>query len=97
MKPVIYSPRAGSDLDEIYDYTDAKWGFQQAEDYIFEIRDRCQSLAAGTNVGVSMADIKHGYCLIRCGAHHIFYKDDGDRITIIRILHQRMNITAHLR
>lgn len=96
MKSSIYSPRAARDLDEIYDFTEANWGFQQAENYIFQIRDCCRSLSAGGNLGRPATRIKHGYLMIRCGSHFIVYKADATTITIIRILQQRMNITAHL-
>jgi toxin ParE1/3/4 len=97
MKSLIYSPRAARDLDEIYDFTEANWGFQQAEDYIFQIRDSCRSLSAGGNLGRPATRIRHGYLMIRCGSHFIIYRQTASAITIIRILHQRMNITAHLR
>ncbi|MET0746571.1 MAG: type II toxin-antitoxin system RelE/ParE family toxin [Rhizobium sp.] len=97
MRQLIYSPKATRDIDEIYDYTEAKWGFQQAEDYVFDIRDCRRLFSAGTKVGRPADPVRHGYLLIRRGAHYIVYKADAQTITIIRILHQRMNITAHLR
>jgi toxin ParE1/3/4 len=59
--------------------------------------DCCRSLSAETKVGRPVDPVRRGYLLIRHGAHYIIYKADAQTITIIRILHQRMKITAHLR
>ncbi|MBZ5760816.1 MULTISPECIES: type II toxin-antitoxin system RelE/ParE family toxin [Rhizobium] len=71
MKRLVYSPKAAGDLDEIYDYTEANWGFQQAEDYVLEIRACCEAVSTGAKFGLLAARIKHGYFLIRSGAHFI--------------------------
>ncbi|MGV1846122.1 type II toxin-antitoxin system RelE/ParE family toxin [Rhizobium sp. K15/93] len=44
-----------------------------------------------------MDHIITGYFILPFESHFIVYKADARAVTIIRILHQRMNITAHLR
>jgi len=34
MNPPVFSPRAQSDIEEIYEFTLAHWGREQAERYI---------------------------------------------------------------
>ncbi|WFU01462.1 type II toxin-antitoxin system RelE/ParE family toxin [Rhizobium sp. CB3171] len=103
MKKLIFSPKAASDIDQIYDYTEEKWGYQQAEDYVFAMRDRCHALLNGTARGRKVGGIRSDYLALAYGSHFIIYKDgvqiykDGvQTLTIVRILHRRMNIGAHL-
>lgn len=96
MKKLIFSPKATSDIDRIYDYTADNWGVDQAEDYTFAIRDCCQSLAKDTKRGRLLDSVKAGYLALSCQSHFIIYKSDARVVTVIRILHRRMNLAAHL-
>jgi toxin ParE1/3/4 len=31
MKTIVFAPAAAADIDEIFDYTEENWGYQQAE------------------------------------------------------------------
>jgi toxin ParE1/3/4 len=96
MKRLIFSPKAAFDIDQIYDYTEEKWGYEQAEDYVFTIRDHCRALVEGTKRGRKIGSIKPDYLALVSGSHFIVYKDGAQTVTIIRILHRRMNVGAHL-
>ncbi|AVA23312.1 MULTISPECIES: type II toxin-antitoxin system RelE/ParE family toxin [unclassified Rhizobium] len=96
MKKLIFSPKAASDIDQIYDYTEEKWGYQQAEDYVFAMRDRCHALLNGTARGRKVGGIRSDYLALAYGSHFIIYKDGVQTLTIVPILHRRMNIGAHL-
>lgn len=39
MSQVVLSPKAKSDLSEIWDYTLEQWGVEQAEKYVRELCD----------------------------------------------------------
>ena len=45
MAEYCFSPRAQQDLDEIFDYTAAQWGLQQALNYTDIIEVACANLA----------------------------------------------------
>lgn len=96
MKALIFSPKAVADIDDIYDYTDATWGYDQAEDYTFGIRDFCRVLATGERSGRKIDGIKRGYLVLAYKSHFIIYRETSTIISIVRILHQRMNIARHL-
>lgn len=96
MLKLIYSPKAVIDIDLIYDYTESRWSGKQADDYILAIRDCCQSLSVSLIKGRRLDGIKSGYLAYACGSHFIIYKHDTASVTIVRVLHQRMNIAAHL-
>jgi argininosuccinate synthase len=47
------------DIDEIYDYTEARWGSEQAYRYLFSLRKHCHALADQTSKdGLSNKDVK---------------------------------------
>ncbi len=41
-------------------------------------------------------EIRAGYAKFSVGAHILFYRLAGERIEIVRILHQRMDFDRHL-
>lgn len=95
MKTIVYSPEAASDIDQIWDYSAAHWGADQADRYTDEIRDNCYALARGLKRGRAV-DIRHGYLKYPTGTHVVYYLDRGDRLDIIRVLHARMDSAEHL-
>lgn len=97
MSAYVFSPAARIDLEEIWDYSVAQWGEGQAEAYILQIRDACEALASGRRKGRAIDDIRPGYLKLATGAHFLFFRIRSDEIVdIIRILHQRMDVSAHL-
>ncbi|CDN55973.1 Plasmid stabilization system protein [Neorhizobium galegae bv. officinalis bv. officinalis str. HAMBI 1141] len=96
MKTLIFAPKATADIDHIYDYTDETWGYNQAEEYTFGIRDFCRALSLGERSGRKIDQIKRGYRALAYGSHFIVYRETPTTISIIRVLHQRMNIGGHL-
>ena len=97
MTGYLLSPAARADLSEIWDYTAERWGQAQAERYILIIRDSFEALANGTRRGRSIDDIRAGYLKLAVGSHFLFYRlTDSGQIDVVRILHQRMDVAAHL-
>jgi toxin ParE1/3/4 len=98
MKGYALSRAAAADIDGIWDYTFETWGQKQADRYIHAIRDACEALAEGASHGRPVDDIWPGVLKIPVSAHFLFYLllEDG-RVEIIRVLHRRMNVEAHLR
>lgn len=94
-RPYRLSPRAETDLEDIWRYTARTWSAAQADRYAGEILDVIEDVAAGRRKGRS-ADIGAGYLKIAVGAHVIYYRARDQRIDVIRILHQRMDIGRHL-
>ena len=96
MKALVFAPNAVADIDGIYDHTEEFWGFEQAEDYTFSLRQACRILAAGEQRGRHVRGIKTGYLALTYRSHFIIYRETKTQIVIIRILHQRMNLSRHL-
>ncbi len=97
MSAYVFSPAARADLDEIWDYSVEQWGAERAEAYILQIRDACEALASGRKKGRAIDDIRPGYLKLAAGSHFLFFRiGNGGIIDVVRILHQRMDVSAHL-
>jgi toxin ParE1/3/4 len=94
---VRLSPKAQADIDAIFDYTDAQWGWRRAEEYLAELRLALASLTEPLSLAIPAKSIRKGYFVLRCGSHNVFFRKKPDAILIIRILHQRMDPKRHLR
>lgn len=96
MKGYVLSPAAESDVNDIWDYTAAKWGLRQAASYIRDVRDACTALAQGQQPHRSAA-VRDGYHKTMVGLHMIYFREaDDGLIVVVRILHQRMDVGRHL-
>lgn len=98
MTGYLLSPAAQADLSDIWDYSARTWGTEQADRYILAIRDACKALAAGRKRGRPIDDIRPGYRKFAVQSHFLFYRvTDTGLIDVVRILHQRMDVVAHLK
>jgi toxin ParE1/3/4 len=97
MRGYVLTPAAQADLRQIWDDTAARWGEAQAERYILGIRNACEALADGRRTGRAIDDVRPGYRKLAVGSHFLFYRlTEAGVIDIIRILHRRMDVPAHL-
>jgi toxin ParE1/3/4 len=55
----------------------------------------CEALAAGTRVG-RPADMRPGVLKALVGAHMVYFRDRGGHLAVIRILHQRQDVSRNL-
>lgn len=95
MTDLLFTPAAIGDLDRIWDYTARSWSPDQADAYVDEIHGACLGLTSGDHVS-QPSDIRQGYRKLRVSAHVIWFRERGDRIEIVRILHVRMDVDRHL-
>ena len=89
------SPLAEADLEGIWLYTVETWSVQQAEIYHTTIISAFESLAHGQRMG-RISDVREGYFKYAIGLHMIYFKQSDLSIDIIRVLHQRMDVSRHL-
>ena len=97
----LLSPLALADLSDIWDYSYSNWGADQADAYVLAINTACkelaQTLAKGRPGGQSAEHIRKGYRKYLIGSHVIFFRcQPHDRVGVVRILSQRMDVPAHL-
>jgi len=88
--------RAKADLRAIGRYTQATWGRAQRNTYLARLDASFHVLAQEPHRGRACDDIRPGYYKYHVGRHLIFYRASPDGVEIICILHDRMDIEAHL-
>lgn len=95
MKVITFSPAAEADLENIWDHSAANWGPDQADRYTDEVREACRDLAYGIK-RARPVDVRKGYMKYAVGAHMIYFRDLGERLEVIRVLHQKQDVTSNL-
>ena len=93
---VSFAVAAERDLAEISTYTQAEWGAAQAKAYLLAIADAIDRIAAYSGIGSPIDDVRGGYRKFRVERHNIYYRQRGTGIEIVRILHQRTDLTTKL-
>ena len=96
MSRFVLSPRAQVDLEEIWGYTERRWGAEQAETYIRLLQDAIEAVAEDPRKGRACDDIRAGYRKYPAAAHVLFYRLANQGIDVVRILHGRMDFDRHL-
>lgn len=95
-RSVHFGPKARADLDDIFAYTADEWGEARAEQYVRALNDAALSLTAHPLLGIDVGFLRHDYRRLRCDHHVLYYRIRGDRIEVVRILHERMDPVANL-
>lgn len=88
--------KAVEDLDSIWLYTCEVWSEKQADQYYHNLIAACESICKDSfNADKEYDEIQPGLKCRHCYKHLIFYKySSEDLVTIIRILHERMDIES---
>ena len=87
------SEKAVKDLENIWIYTFEKWSSEQADRYYNLIINEIEFISNNFNSGKAMDHIRKGYRASIVKSHLIFYRMGQDnKIEIIRVLHQRMDV-----
>ena len=90
------SPAAQRDLDDIWDYTNAQWGHDQANRYLLSIKNACQVLAQAPQHAQAIDHIRQGYRRRSVERHIVYFRITNSGIVIVRILHQHMDAMRHI-
>jgi toxin ParE1/3/4 len=93
------SPLARGQVAEIYAYTHASWGREQADRYYLQLFDCFDAIAARRVVWRSIgADFGADGYFCRCAHHFVYWRltQDG-KLRIVTILHERMHQLEQLR
>lgn len=92
------SKEAEIDLEKIWLYTFEEWSLEQADYYMDLILDEIEYLVINSKSGKDYNEIRKGYFRSRVKSHFIFYRINlkEERIEIIRILHEKMDIENQL-
>lgn len=91
------SNKAVEDLSNIWDYTYEVWSEEQADKYYKILLNSCQEISENPNIGINYNNISENLLGFLIKRHIIFYKNISENeITVIRILHGRMDLKNRL-
>lgn len=89
------TPQAENDLENIWLYTLEHWSITQADSYHRDLATAFTALGSGQRRGRA-AHIRPGYLKHPCGSHVIYFRDHGDTLEIVRILHGAQDAERNL-
>lgn len=92
------SPAAERDIEGIWDYTVERWGLAQANRYADALFGVFHELANDPHGARSVAcdAIRAGYRRRSIERHIVFFRLTEYGVAIIRVLHERMDVSRHL-
>lgn len=90
------TPAAEHDLEIIWTYTVQHWGMNQAERYIDLLTNAFEELSASPMTPPACDHIRPGYRRISHERHMIYFRVTDYGITVVRILHDRMDAMRYL-
>lgn len=91
-----FTEQAERDLDAIIEYTLENWGQSQAVKYLDGLETLLGNLALTPLLGVNQDGIFKDLLSFPYVSHVVFYVKSHDGVTVIRILHKRMNTKRHI-
>lgn len=92
----IVRPAAQSDLSEIWRYGAENWGVERADRYTDGLFALFDLLAEFPEPARERREFSPPVRIHPSGAHLAIYRQEGQGIEIIRILHAHQNLTAYL-
>jgi toxin ParE1/3/4 len=87
---------ARRDLLAIGDFTFERWGEDQCVRYLRQLDARMRALVKDEKLGRLCGPSLPGYWRCPEGRHVIFFRRDGRRVIVVRVLHERMLPERHL-
>ena len=97
MANYVLTIKAIADLSDIWDYTYETWSEKQADKYYFLLLDTCKELAKKPDKGKKYDNVHPNLLGYKAHQHIIFYTAGNNRIEIIRILHNRMDLKNRMK
>ena len=90
------SAEADKDLEEIYDYTEAEFGENQAIKYLLGLDELFSFLSVHPKAGRTRNEIRTGLRSSSYVSHIVFYRCFEHNIRIVRVLHSSRDIPKFL-
>ena len=93
----ILTADAAQDIEEVWRFSFERWGADQADKYLAQMESCLDRIAAGEAYCRSYPEIDARLKSHHCEHHYIFFLDGADKVTVIAVLFERMNLLAQLR
>mmetsp|Transcript_6449 Transcript_6449/g.11058 ORF Transcript_6449/g.11058 Transcript_6449/m.11058 type:complete len:96 (-) Transcript_6449:127-414(-) len=92
MKRLEIARKAEEDLRNIWLYTQERYGTQQANHYLHMVRTRMDGLLSSVTVSRPAFELRPDLRRALAGQHVVFFREDEDAVTVVRVLHQGMDV-----
>lgn len=86
---------AAKDFEQIFEYTLLNYGVKQADDYVEGLLGVLLTFSEQPFMGRECPDISLGLRRHDFNRHAIFYRSQGAKVYVVRILHQQMEPLRH--
>ena len=96
MRELEFATPALRDLEKIRIESEAGWGLAQRQRYTGAIEARLDQLLERPELGAIYGESRPGPRRLRSGLHIIFYRFDDERVRVLRVLHEAMDVSSHL-
>lgn len=95
----ILAPQADQDLDDLFQYSLKKWGYEQTITYLEKIEDAFRMIAMNPDIITHRKVDRLTPDLRRyaVGRHYIYYFLHEDRVEIVRVIHDQRNQSVQFR
>lgn len=90
------SPAAERDLEAIWVYSVEQWGAAQADRYTNTLTTAFAELVQSPKTAPACDHIRMGYRRRSVGRHMIYFRITDYGIAVVRILHDRMDVSRQL-
>lgn len=90
---LIVTPQAQQDIISILRYTGEAWGQNQLLVYRDKLDEAIKTIGQNPGLGHRSLELSTIHRLYLVGSHIVVYRVQGDLISIVRVLHQRMSLT----
>ena len=90
------TPKAESDLTDIWTYSCEKWGITQANAYLDRLEIGMKQLLNHSLLGVNCSHVLADYRKLQIEHHAVFYKVLERELLVIRVLNEDMDAPQRL-
>lgn len=91
MRTLSLTPKAESDLIDIWVYTCEKWGADQADDDLDQLEVGMRPLIRHPLPGTDYAHVVPGYRRLQVEHHGVFYRVLEAEVLVVRVLHEYLD------
>ena len=97
MSNYIISAKALNDINKVWIYPAENWSVDQANRYYNLIFDEIEFVAQNFEAANDFGDTRENYRYLKVKSHLIFFrKIKNNKIEVVRVLHQKMNVNKRL-
>lgn len=93
---IVLSEEARLDIKGILSYTLQTWGEEQQIKYSSLLDAALQNIRENPGKGRRHAKLPEELRYYHVGRHNVVYRVEGERVEVVRILHDRMDMGRHI-